>query len=308
MTNSLKCKNNAIGLDIGGTKVKIACIDSNGRILWSQKEPVVKESSTAFLKHITGLIKNAVDYCASKEYRGIGIALPAVIAQDNDTIIQAPNLTALDGIKLNSLISKKLRLTSIDLPIRLGFDGKASVIAEAWQGAGRNHRNILTITIGTGIGGGLMVDGQVVSGYNNVAGAIGWTRLGIDGKTPSFENVCAGPAIAREAKKLYGLNTTRDFFDRAERAKRSVADLLEVIISYTGLTVANLVSIFNPEVIIFAGSVGLRFKPYLDDIKEIVQDYAQPVAARDVKLTCSKLGSNAGVIGAAGFVLYDGIN
>ncbi len=302
MINSSKAENNVIGIDIGGTKVKIACIDFKGEILWSKKESVIKDRKL-FLKQLFNLISEANQSCPDIKYQGIGIGIPAVIDHDNDTIIQSPNLHFIDGCKLKTQIKSRLKSVKINLPIKLGFDGTASIVAEAWQGYGDSYSNILSIAIGTGIGGGLMLEDKIITGYNNVAGAVGWTVLNIGEKFNNYEEVCSGPAIGKQAKKLYGIQTSKEFFDKASQDRKTYIELLDKIILHTGLTVSNLVSVLNPELVVFTGSVGLRFAPYLDEIQKIIKRYAQPIAAQSIKLSCSNLGNNFGVIGAAGFVI-----
>ena len=298
--------NYAIGLDIGGSKVIVAGIEPGGAITWSKKEAVNPKSSKTVIKQMVGLAREGLSRLGLAGCLGVGIALPAVIAPDNDTIIQAPNLPVLEQVKLKSALSKELGQDhDRGRPIILGFDGMASVIAEAWLGAGNNHANLATVAIGTGIGGGLMLDGRVVKGHNNVAGAIGWSRLGIDQQTRSFENICAGPAIAAQGKKFF---PGRDYlaekiFDAAEEGDETALELINYIISHVGVNMGNLVSLLNPEMIVFTGSVGLRLKPYLEQIRQLIITVAQPIAARSVSLACSNLGNNAVVLGAAGLIL-----
>ncbi|MFW6380969.1 MAG: ROK family protein [Bacillota bacterium] len=386
----------AIGIDVGGTKVKIANISKTGDISWSRKQPVVREGFKPFVRQLARLIEEALTQLEGEGCAGIGIALPAVIDREHNRVIQSPNLPFLDGSNLGKHLQKhlaKLRKglsLNQELPLTLGFDGTASAVAEAWQGQGRDYDNLITVVIGTGVGGGIITEGRVVYGHNNVAGALGWMPLDStsrdremsrDREQPlNFEEYCAGPGIARRVRRLldevddgrisgsrFRRNTDREeshradrgeslqnvdkresqrnadrgefhrnvdkgeshrptdkrephlsrqtedgkislprlIFDRAEAGEPRALDFVQDLTRKTGIYISALVSILNPGVVIFGGSVGLRFQPYLGIMEEVVRETAQPVAGSSVQLHCSRLGDDAGVMGAAGFILFE---
>jgi len=307
----------ALGIDIGCTKIQIACIEANGNLLWTKREPIKEDNKKLFMNQVYSLCKEAFKNYDISDCIGIGVAISAVISKDNNTIIQAPNLPFLNNYKFKGNILNILKNKyKKNIPVVLGFDGTASIIAETWIGAGEKYNNVATVIIGTGIGYGLMIDGKIVYGSNNVIGAIGWARLGISKDVLSFEEICSGPAISykgikniNKKKKLNKKNRSvlnaKMIFDLAEQYDQYANYLIKSIIRYTGMNLANLVSIINPEIIILGGSVGLRFKPYLIKLKEIICHYAQPVAGESVILTCSELGNNAGALGASGFILFN---
>lgn len=301
-----------IGIDIGGTKIQIACVKTNGNLLWTKKEIIKKKSRNEFMNQILSLCKKVFKYHDINECMGIGVAIPAVISKDNNLIIHAPNITILNNYKFKeTFLNRFIEKYNKSIPVVLGFDGTASVVAEKWIGVGKRYSNIATVIMGTGIGCGIMIDGKILYGANNVIGALGWSRLGISKNVQSFEEICSGPAISCRSKKYFkklkknvSILDTKKIFDLAEKDNQYAKNLIKKVITYTGMNLSNLVSMLNPEIIILGGSVGLRLKPYLSTLKETIQNYSQPIAGETVLLKCSELGINEGVLGAAGLILF----
>jgi glucokinase len=173
-------------------------------------------------------------------------------------------------------------------------------MGEVWQGNARGAQNAIYLAVGTGIGAGILADGRVLRGAHDIAGAIGWMALERDYTNAydacgCFETHGAGPGIARAA----GVRTAEDAFAAYAREDAAATEAVRVAISNWGRAVANLVSLFNPEVIVFGGGVFGPAIPLLDDIYSEALKWAQPISIKQVRLVASALGSDAGLYGAA---------
>jgi glucokinase len=205
------------------------------------------------------------------------------------------------------------------------YDGHTAVLGEWWMGAGRGHRYIVNVIIGTGVGGGMILDGHLVRGINRLAGAVGWfafdpTNVPSDihiNSLGSWEACIAGPGIAERAKNLleeqakFGTKNSklsknpdaREVFTLAiqgDPLAQKIANEEAVLI---GLGLANITSMVNPEIIILGGSVGANANFLIPQIKETIEKWAQPISGKSVEIVSSFLGIDAGLFGAAYGVL-----
>jgi glucokinase len=184
-------------------------------------------------------------------------------------------------------------------------DRAGYVLGESWLGAGRGHRHVVFVAIGTGIGVGILADGQLVRGAGGVAGAAGWFAL--DPRwTPRYAEVgcweaeAAGPAVAAAC----GTSDAQSAVAAARRGDSSARDALERAARYTGMGVANLVSVLDPEVVILGGGLMTGASDLLlESIRAEVRRWAQPIAASRCRLELSALGGGAGLLGAARLAL-----
>jgi glucokinase len=178
-------------------------------------------------------------------------------------------------------------------------------LGEVWQGSAREARNAIFIAVGTGIGAGIMCDGRVIHGQHDIAGAVGWLALDRPYREEyrgcgNFEYFASGPGIARAAQAAGMLEaTTASVFAAYDQNDERARAVIAQAVAYWGMAVANLVSIFNPEVIIFGGGVFGPATALLEDIRREAAQWAQPISMKQVRLVSSVLGSDIGVLGAA---------
>ena len=227
-----------------------------------------------------------------------------------------PNILAIDigGTKI-------IAASEIKIPVFLEFDGHAAILGEWWMGSGKGFQNLIDVTIGTGIGGGIILDGKLYRGHDRLAGTVGWFNLKTDVKNQDdrshsfgfFESIASGPGISVYAKQL--LNKHQDsclwrisqqesltaihIFEAARKGDTFGKQIYYQLGDWLGLGIANIVSLLNPELVILGGGVGNQCEDLLPHIRRVVQQWAQPTSAQSVKITTSKLGADAELLGAA---------
>ena len=226
--------------------------------------------------------------------RAVGVAVPGIYRTATGTV-WAPNISGWDDYPLLDELS-----SVTNAPIAIESDRTCYVMGEAWRGNARGARNAVFIAVGTGIGAGILADGRVLRGQHDIAGATGW--LVLDGEyrdeyaaCGNFEFHASGPGIARAA----GTRDAQEAFDAFTRGDAQATHAVKSAVSYWGRAVANLVSLFNPEIIVFGGGVFGPAVSLIEDIRAEAARWAQPISMRQVRLCASALGSDAGVFGAA---------
>ena len=287
----------AIALDVGGTKVAASLVDQTGRVRGRLQQGTEPAGGEAVVQQVIGLARRLA---RSGGVAGVGVAVPAVVDPRRREVVWAPNIRGWRRLALSDRLEAVL-----DLPTWLEYDGHAAVLGEHWAGAGRGVRNLVMVMVGTGIGGGMILDGQLYRGRDGLAGAAGWLTSGAcvgsaPPGQPALEREAAGPALAHQAGVTSG---------RAEDVVRAAAEgdgpssrALDAVADRLGLAVADVVSLLNPDVVVLGGGVCAARAPsarLLPGVRRAVRRHAQPVAARHVRVVRSRLGANAGLVGAA---------
>lgn len=307
-----------LAADIGGTKTAIALVNNNGDILARKQEATCQDGPQAGVHQLLRLFRELLldNHLNATDCWCVGIGMPAVLDPKTDLVIWAPNLSGWRNIPLRSLLEQE-----IHLPVYIEYDGHTAVLGEWWVGSGRGFQSIIDIIIGTGIGGGMILDGRLYRGQNRLAGAAGWLALTTDANLDDprahsigfWESLAAGPGLVRYTQSL--LRHRQDSILRDvsqaesltpahvfEAAKKGDSLALNVVIEFAGwlgLGIANVVSLINPEVVILGGGIGAQCDFLLPRLREVVDRWAQPISAKSVFLTTSKLGADAGLLGAA---------
>ena len=283
-----------VAIDLGGTKLAAALFADDGRIIRREVVPVRGSGSV-----VGGRIVQMVDALAGADaVRGIGVSVPGIYHSDRGTV-WAPNIPGWDDYPLLS----ELRAAQ-NCAVAIESDRTCYICGEIWQGSARGARNAIFLAVGTGIGAGILADGRVMHGQHDIAGAIGWLALSADYRTEydscgDFEFHASGPGIARAA----GTDTAEEAFAAYAHGDARAASAVHQAVAYWGRASANLISLFNPEVIVFGGGVFGPAAALLDDIYAEALKWAQPISSRQVRLAASALGSDAGVYGAAAIAL-----
>jgi glucokinase len=311
-----------IGLDLGGTKLAAAIFSENGQILKSHKVPLEKKSGfevgTLIVNNLEQLLKYANQ--ENLDITGIGVSVPGIYYA-NSGQVWAPNITGWDHYPLLEELSGMPELANKS--IKIDSDRACYILGETWLGSAKANKNAIFLAIGTGIGAGILIDGKILRGHGDIAGAIGW--LGLDRpfnekyqSCGGFEYYASGDGLARYARELILKNpdyagellkgpdyiiTSHDVFDAYQSNDLIATEVINNAISLWGMAVANLVSIFNPEKIILGGGVFGPAAKFLKQINEEACLWAQPISMKQVKICVSSIGDDAGLIGAARLAL-----
>lgn len=295
----------AIGVDIGGTKILSTVIDEKGNIIKSLRVPSEgKEGRDKILSHLYEAIEGVI----SEDIVGIGIGTAGQVDPDTGTIVTAtPNLKDWAGTPLKDIIEKRF-----GLPTYVDNDGNVAALGEWWAGGGRGARCLLCLTIGTGIGSGIVYEGKVFRGAKGVGAELGHMSIKYDGIRCNcggigcIEAYASGPALMRKLQeKGKSIATPEDVLRYAESGDTIVLEAIEEIGTLLGYAMVSFINIFNPDIILLSGGVSNLGDFLIRPVRKIVDTYALP-GGRDVKITRATLGENAGVVGASALVFLKG--
>jgi glucokinase len=305
-----------LAVDLGGTKLAVAVVSPDGELLAQIQEPTCQDGPQPGIDQIVRLAQALLNSpsIATLAIESVGVGIPAVLERASDYVIWAPNLTGWRDVALRPALE-----AALGLPVCVEYDGHTAVLAEYWLGAGRGFHSVVNLIIGTGIGGGMILEDHLIRGVNRLSGAAGWFVLASDPNLQDdrvhsigfWESMAAGPGLALQAKAELPLHpdsalarfgnalTAVDIFAAAQYGDGFAIQLLERLAGWLGLGIANIVSLVNPEVVILGGGMGSQCARLLPSIQEVVQRWAQPISARAVQLRVSSLGAQAGLLGAA---------
>ena len=294
----------SIGVDVGGTTINVGIVGSDGRIIEKTTAKTIAERGThaMIIQTIIDNIKlllDKSDYQLS-DIQSIGLGFPGTVDSKKGMVIFAPNIF-FEHIDVKSKIAE-----TFQCPVYLGQDSRAAAWGEYRVGAGKNYKNMAAITIGTGIGCGLIMDGKIFHGAHNSAGEFG--HLIIDPEGPScncgqkgcLETYCAGLAIVRAGKMIGDNLTVKDIYDLADSGNEMALRITEKVVHYLGMGIVNLINLTSLEMIAISG--GISNAPshlLLDPLRDFVAVHAYSAVARKVIINLSVLGDNAPLIGAA---------
>lgn len=314
-------KKAAIAIDLGGTKCAGAVFTEDGKMLHRIKKPLGSLSGKAVGDLITEVYNELTSNTDKTIYeiKGTGVSVPGISYQDTGKV-WAPNIEGWEEFPLYEVL---LGTMNTGMKIIIDSDRACSILGEQWKGSAKNCRHAIFLAVGTGIGAGILVDGKVLRGRNDIAGAIGW--LAIESafldeyqKYGCFEFHASGDGLTRVAEKLLkedtlksasDLNrknlTTEKIFDSYDKNDFIATEIVTQAIRAWGKATANLVSLFNPEIIIFGGGVFGPAIRLIPDIYDEAVKWAQPVSIRQVQLKATALGSEAALYGAASLIFND---
>jgi len=309
-----KCR---IGIDVGGTNIKIALVEPNGTITYSNTLPTRTEMGYEYtINNIKQAIKDLMQETKTDKnsIQGIGFGFPGQIDYQKGIVRVCPNVPGWVEVPLAEIIEKEF-----GIPTRVDNDVRCAALGELNYGAGIGCQNLICITVGTGIGSGLIINGKLVRGASNAAGELGHIKLQTNGgpmcgcgDTGCLEAFASGPAIVALAEEyIKGGKSTkyRELASNemtpyivAEAAKQGdvVAKRIFTIMGeYIGLGLTSVVNLLNPEKIIIGGGVADAGEILMGPIKETILKRAMPISGNAVEIVPAKLGNTAGVIGAS---------
>ncbi|MDR1983387.1 MAG: ROK family protein [Prevotellaceae bacterium] len=305
-----------IGLDLGGTKLSGGLFAENGELLFKDSCKLEKRTGDEVGLLIQEFVKYLLGEAAKIKITvyAVGICIPGISYHETGCV-WAPNIEGWENYPIREKIQD---VVNKDVKVIVDSDRACAIFGESWLGAAKDCANVIFLAVGTGIGAGIIVNNQLVRGAHDIAGAIGWWAL----DTPfqekfapcgCFEYHASGEGIAKVAREILASDknyngilskknideiTSHDIFaaynENDDIAKRTI----RTAIMFWGMAVANLVSIFDPEKIIFGGGVFGPAIKFIDDIYEEAKKHAQPISIQKVKLEASQLGNETVLIGA----------
>jgi glucokinase len=311
-----------IGVDLGGTNIVTGALPVDGRQLYALRSQATRaeQGADAVVDRIAQMVEEVIaetreETGATREdFAGMGIGSPGPLDRERGIVIVTPNLGWRD-FPLRDAVAQR-----VGLPATLDNDANCATLGEWWCGAAQGGRNVVGLTIGTGIGGGLILDGQLYHGASDVAGEIGHTTIDSTGRRCKcgnygcLEAYASGPAIAERAREaledgessllmeLVDGNaaeiTARTVYDAASRGDAVAREVVRDTARFLGAGIANLLNIFNPDVVVLAGGVTDAGNALFEPLRAEVRRRAFRPAVDACRIVPGSLAGSAGVVGA----------
>jgi glucokinase len=312
-----------IGVDLGGTKISAGALTADGaRTFGMRSVPTQSElGAEGVVERIIGVIEGVIldtmneTGAKRKDFIGIGVGAPGPLDREKGIVVVAPNLGWRD-FPLSARIDSRL-----GLPVVLDNDANCATVGEWWLGAARGGTNVVGVTIGTGIGGGLIIEGKLYHGSSDVAGEIGHTTIDVNGRLCKcgnygcLEAYASGPAIATRAREALVREdaasimpsmvdgqleriTAETVYDAAKKGDGLANELVRDTARYLGAGIATLLNVINPDVVVVAGGVTRAGETLFAPLRTEVRRRAFKAAVDAARIVPAELPGNAGVVGA----------
>ena len=301
---------NAIGVDVGGTKIAVGMVSAEGELLDEVRQPT-PHTSKRLIEALAGAIREVGN---GQEVGGVCLAVPGNILATENRVIFSPNLHAIEGIALKDELEPR-----IGLPLTVENDANAAAWGEFRFGAGSDVDHLVFITLGTGVGGGVITHGVLMRGAQGAGGELGHTTIQATGPRCScgnrgcLEAMASGTAIRRRAREvaiekpgsaLNRLASTREILGEdvtrlAEEGDEAALSVLEEAGVWLGIGLAGFVNVFNPEVVAIGGGVVEAGDLILDPARREIQLRARSPARDLAEVRVATLGAKSGILGAA---------
>ena len=307
-----------LGVDIGGTAAKLGLVDEEGRIISSVNEYPVKfdDYETPIIETVVKSVRHFMDENNKNfaEIAGIGVSATGGINTKLGIVEgSAGHIKNWEGTNIRSRFESEFGVKTAVLN-----DANAAALGEMWKGAARGKENVVVMTIGTGVGGGIIVDSKILLGRKGFAGEIGHIPVNVGGEDCScgnkgcIEHYGSTSALVRNVKEAVisgeikgieaGKVDGRLIFKEVAAGNDTVKKYVDEWISYISATLVGLVHIFNPEMIILGGGVSRQKELFVDKVREKVFTSVMPNFAIGLSVEAAELGNDAGIIGAVRFI------
>ncbi len=302
-------------VDLGGTHLRLAAVDRNGKIYCRREQPTPQTDQPGEIVRV--LLAGARE--CEREIAELGgfisagsIAVPGTVDVAAGVVVKVPNVPCLDGFRLAAALENE-----VAWPVTLENDANAAAVGEMWRGAGQDYRTIICVTLGTGVGGGIILDGKLWRGADGAAGEIG--HMGIDpfagvpcacggqGCLEVYASATAIVRLTREAKPRYPnsvLHQTEDLtsarvYEAGKAGDELALEVFRQMGIYLGIGLASLVNLLNPQVIVIGGGLANGWELFEKHMHQQVIERAFPIPAGSVKIVRAQGGDDAGLLGAA---------
>ncbi|GHH96989.1 ROK family glucokinase [Neobacillus kokaensis] len=308
------------GVDLGGTTTKIAFITMDGEIIekWEIPTDNSNEGKNITINIANSISKKLIELGREKDQlAGVGMGAPGPVNYETGVILNAVNLGWQSNFPLQASLEE-----STSLPSMIENDANCAALGEMWKGAGNGARDIVCVTLGTGVGGGVIANGNIVQGINGAAGEIGHiTSIPVGGapcncgKSGCLETVASATGIVRLANEALGKHGARgelfeknkdngrisakDVFDCARNGDLLAIQVLDEVAFHLGFTLANIANTLNPEKIVLGGGVSKAGEILLSAVRNQFERFAFSSVRDSTELALATLGNDAGVIGAS---------
>ena len=292
-----------IGMDLGGTTFKGLAITPDSQILGRiQGQTDAARTCEAVVRDMTQAVHHLAAQVASPERRlaAIGFGVPGIVNLPGGILRRAPNLRCCEGADLRALMQCYLTV-----PFTIENDANAAVLGEWWVGTARGMRHVVIVNLGTGVGGGVIINGAILHGADGYAGELGHTVVDPNGppcgcgSQGCLEQFASGTAIARMAQPHYGEVTAADVADAARRGEPPALEVFRQVGHYLGIACANFAHLFNPECLVIGGAVADAFDLFIEPLQTAMQARTFTEAYSRLHITPAACGTDAGGLGAA---------
>ena len=305
------------GIDLGGTTVKLACFNEEGQLLDKWEIPTnTAEGGKYILPDIAAAVKGYLEVhnLPKEDIIGLGMGVPGPVSRKG-VVNRCVNL----GWGVFNVNEELSALTGF--PVKAGNDANVAALGECWKGGGQGYDSIVMATLGTGVGGGVVIDGKVVYGAHGAGGEIGHLVLNKEESMPCgcgnygcVEQYCSATGIVRTAKNYLCSSTLasslrdvkdltcKDIFDAAAAGDGVANEILEIVFDQLAEFLANVCNVVDPEMVVIGGGVSKAGEPLLSGIRRYVDQYLFH-AVRGVKFSLATLGNDAGAYGAFKLIL-----
>ena len=305
------------GVDIGGTTVKMGLFSVDGTLLDNWEIPTRKDDGGMYiLPDIAEAIKKKMKEkkIEKSNCAGVGMGVPGPIKEDG-TVLKCVNL----GWGIFNVADELSNM--IDMPVKVGNDANMAAMGEMWQGGGKGYSDVVMVTLGTGVGGGIIVNGKIIAGSNGAGGEIGHIMVNEEetdtcgcGKKGCLEQYASATGIVRMAKKALETETrettlrnlaeltAKDIFDAAKAGDAVAMELVEKLGEVLGLALASIACVVNPEVFVIGGGVSKAGTILIDVTEKNFMDKTFH-ACRNAKFAMATLGNQAGMYGCVQMLL-----
>ncbi|MFU8681187.1 ROK family glucokinase [Streptococcus suis] len=313
-----------IGIDLGGTSVKLAILTTEGEIQekWSIKTNILDDGSHIVPDIIDSIKQRFETHGLTKDdFLGIGMGSPGVVDSEAGTVIGAYNL----NWKTLQLVKEQFE-SAHGLPFFIDNDANVAALGEQWVGAGNNNPNVVFMTLGTGVGGGVIAAGNLIRGVKGAGGELGHITVDFDepfactcGKKGCLETVASATGIvnlsrryadqyAGDAKLKQMIDdgqdvTAKDVFDLAKEGDDLALIVYRHFSEYLGVACANIAAVLNPAYIVLGGGVSAAGEFLLDGVRKVFAENSFPQIKESTQIVLATRGNDAGVLGAASLVL-----
>ncbi|HGD0617791.1 TPA: ROK family glucokinase [Streptococcus agalactiae] len=309
-----------LGIDLGGTTIKFGILTLEGEV---QEKWAIETNTLENGRHIVSDIVESLKHRLSlygltkDDFLGIGMGSPGAVDRTSETVTGAFNLNWADTQEVGSVIEKE-----VGIPFFIDNDANVAALGERWVGAGANNPDVVFVTLGTGVGGGVIADGNLIHGVAGAGGEIGHMIVDPEngftctcGNKGCLETVASATGVVRVARQLAeqyegssaikaaidngDTVTSKDIFIAAEDGDKFANSVVERVSRYLGLAAANISNILNPDSVVIGGGVSAAGEFLRSRVEKYFVTFAFPQVKKSTKIKIAELGNDAGIIGAA---------
>ncbi len=298
-----------LGIDIGGTAIKYGVVSRSGEVIEAREVAVAENTYETpviqtLLEVIPAYIEELKERRESIIIEGIGVSSTGSIDSNAGIVVDIPgDVDNYAGTRLKGDLE-----SACGIRVEALNDANAVLLAEQWVGAGKGYKDILALTYGTGIGGGVLIDGHILLGDRGFGGEVGHFTLVHDGEQCTcgslgcYERYGSTRALSRRIESVTGEKLNgKQIFERSEEP--DIAPEFQAWLRDIVLGITSLVHIFNPRLVIIGGGISREQELFIEPIKKYIHDFAMPAFTEQLEIVPAKLSNNAGMVGAAKFFI-----